>query len=70
MMILYFYHNLSYIYYYSCYTISMSVNNHNFTSLFLKLLAVLIQEPREILQDLNDKSLTHFSKVFKNISQK
>ena len=48
----------------------MSVNNHNFTSLFLKLLAVLIQEPREILQDLNDKSLTHFSKVFKNISQK
>ena len=36
-------------------SISISVNNSNFTSVFLKLLAMLIQELKEIIQDLNDK---------------
>ena len=54
-------------------SMSISVNNSNFTSVFLKLLARLIRELKEILFGLIDKfqliiDKTHFSNVFKNVS--
>ena len=41
-------------------TISVLVKNFNFTSAFLKMLAKLVQGPKEILQSLSDKFLKTF----------
>ena len=45
-------------------SISISVNNSNFTSVFFKGACDLIQKLKENLDGLNDKRLSHFSKVF------
>ena len=50
----------------SIHSMSISVNNSDFTFVIFKLLTMLIQELKEILQDLNENS----SEIFENINQK